>query len=123
MIGRIVPSGHANRQHHGYRPAGTLISFLQTMLNPLMPRPAMIRIAAGGPTCPDRMPIIITPTGPVPMHMVTIPITRDRVAGGASVRIKVVCMFEKAAVPSPPISNSTKASKYHGVRAHRRKAG
>src|ERR1700747_2390122 len=90
MIGRIVPSGHANRQHHGYRPAGTLISFLQTMLNPLMPRPAMIRIAAGGPTCPDRMPIITTPTGPVPIHMVTIPITRDRVAGGTSVRIKVV---------------------------------
>jgi hypothetical protein len=48
------------------------------------------------------------------MHMVTIPITRDRAAGGASVRIKVVCMFEKAAVPSPPISNSTKASEYHG---------
>src|ERR1700747_2085300 len=51
---------------------------------------AMIRIATGGPTCPDRMPIIITPTGPVPMHMVTIPITRDRAAGGASVRINVV---------------------------------
>jgi Transposase domain (DUF772) len=66
-------------------------------------------IATGGPTCPDRTPIIMTPTGPVPIHMVTIPITRDRVAGGASVRIKVVCMFEKAAVPSPPISNSTKA--------------
>ena len=32
-------------------------------------------------------------------------------------RIKVVCMFEKAAVPSPPISNNTKASKYHGDRA------
>jgi hypothetical protein len=29
------------------------------------------------------MPIIITPTGPVPRHMVTIPITRDRVAGGS----------------------------------------
>ena len=53
--------------------------------------------------------MIITPTGPVPMHMVTIPITRDRAAGGASVRIKVVCMFENAAVPRPPISNSTKA--------------
>jgi hypothetical protein len=77
----------------------------------------MIRIAAGSPTCPDRMPIMTTPTGPVPIHMVTIPITRDRVAGGASVRIKVVCMFEKAAVPSPPISSSTKASKYHGDRA------
>jgi hypothetical protein len=60
------------------------------------------------------MPIIITPTGPVPMHMVTIPITRDRAAGGASVRIKVVCMFEKAAVPSPPISNATKAGEYRG---------
>ena len=82
----------------------------------------MIRIAAGGPTCPDRMPIIITPTGPVPMHMVTIPITRDRVAGGASVKINVVCIFEKAAVPSPPISNSTKASEYHGDSGHRREA-
>ena len=68
-----------------------LISFLQTRLNPQSPRPAMIRIAIGGPTCPDRTPIIITPTGPVPMHMVTIPITRDRVAGGASVRINVAC--------------------------------
>jgi hypothetical protein len=75
----------------------------------------MIRIAAGSPTCPDRMPIMTTPTGPVPIHMVTIPITRDRVAGGASVRIKVVCTFEKAAVPSPPISSSTKASEYHGI--------
>jgi len=28
------------------------------------------------------MPIIITPTGPVPIHIVTIPITRDRVARG-----------------------------------------
>jgi hypothetical protein len=45
-----------------------LISFLQTRLNPQCPRPAMIRIAVGGPTCPDRTPIIITPTGPVPMH-------------------------------------------------------
>src|SRR6516225_11367778 len=59
-----------------------LISFLQTRLKPQSPRPAMIRIAVGGPTCPDRTPIIITPTGPVPMHMVTIPITRDRVARG-----------------------------------------
>src|ERR1700752_3466304 len=94
-----------------------LISFLQTRLNPQSPRLAMIRIATGGPTCPDRMPIITTPTGPVPIHMVTIPITRDRAAGGTSVRIKVVCMFEKAAVPSPPISNSTNASEYHGDRA------
>src|SRR5271155_3619261 len=47
----------------------TLISLRHTRLNPQMPRPAMIRIATGGPTCPDRMPIIITPTGPVPMHM------------------------------------------------------
>ena len=75
----------------------TLISLRHTRLNPQMPMPAIIRIAVGGPTCPDRMPIIITPTGPVPMHMVTIPITRDRVAGGASVSIKVVRMFEKAA--------------------------
>ena len=74
----------------------------------------MIRIATGGPTCPDRMPTMITPTGPVPIHMVTIPITRDRAAGGASVRIRVVCMFENAAVPSPPISNSAKASAYQG---------
>src|SRR5215470_9812778 len=66
---------------------------------------------------PDYMPIIITPTGPVPMHIVTIPITRDRAAGGASVRIKVVCMFEKAAVPSPPTSNNTNAIEYHGDRA------
>ena len=42
-----------------------LISFLQTRLNPQSPRPAMIRIAVAGPTCPDRTPIIITPTGPV----------------------------------------------------------
>ena len=25
------------------------------------------------PTCPDGMPMAITPTGPVPIHMVTIP--------------------------------------------------
>ena len=74
----------------GYPPACTLISFLQTKVNPQSPKPAMIRIATGGPTCPDRTPIITTPTGPVPMHMVTIPITRDRVGGGVSVRIKVV---------------------------------
>src|SRR5262249_5893366 len=69
MIGRIVSFRHANRRRGHYRLNGTLISFLQTRLNPQMPKPAMIRIAVGGPTCPDRMPIIITPTGPVPMHI------------------------------------------------------
>src|SRR5215831_17900942 len=117
MISGIVAIGHANRGRHDYRPAYTLVSLLPTRLNPQSPRPAMIRIAFGGPTCSERMPIITTPTGPVPMHIVTIPITRDRAAGGASVRIRVVCMFEKAAVPSPPTSNSTKASAYHGDRA------
>src|SRR5215471_3012088 len=107
----------ANHGRHDYRPPCTLISLRQTRLNPQSPRPAMIRIACRGPTCSERMPIITTPTGPVPMHMVTIPITRDRAAGGASMRIKVVCMFEKAAVPSPPISNSTRARAYHGDRA------
>jgi hypothetical protein len=75
------------------------ISFLQTKPNPPTPKPAMIRIAAEGPSRCDSTPIASTPSGPVPMHTVTIPITRDRVANGASVRIKVVCMFEKAAVP------------------------
>jgi len=61
--------------------AGTLISFSDDSQSADALGRAMIWIAAGA-DCPDRMPIIITPTGPVPMHMVTIPITRDRVAGG-----------------------------------------
>src|SRR5947209_6158944 len=41
-----------------------LISFLQTTVNPQRPRLAIIRIAPGGPTWPDKTPIITTPTGP-----------------------------------------------------------
>jgi len=47
------------------------------------------------------MPIITTPTGPVPMHMVTIPITRDRAAGGASMSIKVVCNVREGGGAEP----------------------
>jgi hypothetical protein len=74
----------------------------------------MMKIATKGPSCSDNAPIARTPSGPMPMHIVTIPITRDRVARGASVRITVVCIFEKAAVPSPPINKSVKASAYQG---------
>src|SRR6516164_10690575 len=51
MIGWIVSRGHANRQPCGYRPACVLISILQTRHSPQSPRPAIIRIATGGPTC------------------------------------------------------------------------
>src|SRR5215469_9735128 len=61
MISGIVALGHANRGRNDYRPAYTLISLLQTRLNPQSPKPAMIRIAFGGPTCSERMPIITTP--------------------------------------------------------------
>jgi hypothetical protein len=48
----------------------------------------MMRIAVEGPSGCDSTPIASTPSGPVPMHTVTIPSTRDRVASGASVSIK-----------------------------------
>ena len=48
------------------------------------------------------------------MHIVTMPMTRERVTGGASIRMRLVCMLEKAAVPRPPMISSTKARPYHG---------
>ena len=91
-----------------------MVSFLQTRPNPQSPMLAMMRIATEGPVCPDRMPIISTPIGPVPIHMVTIPITRDRVASGASVRIKVVCMFEKAKSEADLATPSGRSSRMNG---------
>jgi len=46
----------------------------------------MIRIAVAGPSHSDSMPAAKTPSGRVPMHIVTIPMTRERIAAGASIR-------------------------------------
>src|SRR5439155_1603776 len=51
------------------------------------------------------------------MHIVTRPMTREVAAGGVSVRTRLVCIVAKAAVPSPPITSSMKASPYQGDNA------
>ena len=82
-----------------------------------MPRPAITRIAGAAPISSASRPIARTPSGPVPMHIVTMPMTRDVAAAGASVKTRLVCIVAKAAVPRPPITSSMKASPYHGDNA------
>ena len=75
----------------------------------------MMRIAVAGPSHSDSMPAAKTPSGPVPMDIVTIPITRERIAdrrlrpGSAS-----SACWRRPRCRGPPMSSSTKASPYHG---------
>src|SRR3546814_43815 len=71
------------------------------------PSAAMMVNAAEPPTWSASQPTCSTPSGPAPMQTDNTPISRERIAGGASPNMMAPCIEAKPAMPNPPTGGPT----------------